>query len=444
MAKLVNEPTPLAYLVGLSLFDAVDGGQLSGSASLDELSRLAITAGLAVAGRYVQNRQAADSHSYVGAGALDQLVDDALARDANVLLFDDQLEPTQLRNIEQRIPESLQVIDRTALILDIFARHATSRDGKLQVELAQLEYRLPRLTRMWTHMARQAGGGPGGGRAGVGLRGPGETQLEVDRRRIGQRLTMLRKSIRGLAARQEEHRARRGRSGLARIAVVGYTNAGKTTLMDRLLASGGATVSRRSGANQLFATLDPLTRRLELGDGRVVLLTDTVGFVQKLPHQLVAAFRSTLTEAVDADLLLHVVDVSHPQSEQQRRAAEAVLSELGGDRVPRITVMNKADRLPAGSVFAHGMGDDVVVSATTGAGIEALTAAVRRRLDSGFLEIRADIPYAKAGLVQMLRAGGTIHRSESHETGLEVHAAIPEQVIAQLRRNGVTVAEVES
>ena len=418
-----------------------EGAALSSQESLDELGKLAATAGLRELGRYLQRRRAPDPRTFVGSGALDQAIGAARRAGATALVFDDQLEPTQLRNIEHQAPESLPVIDRTALILDIFARHASSAEGKLQVELAQLEYRLPRLTRMWTHLARQAGGRAGGG-VGVGLRGPGETQLEVDRRRIGQRLAALRRQLAGVAARRDGRREKRRESGIPLVALVGYTNAGKTTLLGSLLAAGSTGASGRAGANRLFATLDPLTRRLDLGDGRGALLTDTVGFIQKLPHQVVAAFHSTLREALDADLLLHVVDASHSLAAKQRAAAEGVLAQLGGADLPTLEVLNKADLLDMATVGADQAAGVVTVSARRGDGIDGLRRAIRARLDAGLLEVRAEIPYAQAGLVDLMRRTGTILGRHDGDTGVRIHAMVAPHVLGQLQRQGVSVAHV--
>ena len=312
-----------AFLVGLDTTAADRAGVAAWGIeqSLDELARLAETAGLTVAGQTWQRRAGPDPRTYLGAGRLADAAHQAHAAGAGVLVFDDELTPAQLRNVEAAGGELL-VLDRTALILDVFARHARSREGQLQVELAQLEYRLPRLTRMWTHLARQAGGRAGAG-AGVGLRGPGEAQIEADRRQIRRRLGVLRARIDRLREQRRHGRARRSGPGSEVLALVGYTNAGKSTLMNHLTGAGVR------AADHLFATLDPTTRRWELGAGRRVLLTDTVGFIQKLPPQLVAAFRATLEEVAAACLLLVVVDAGDPRRllQQQDRGRGA-----GADR----------------------------------------------------------------------------------------------------------------
>jgi len=281
--------------------------------SVAELALLAATAGLSVVGKVTQRLERPDPKTYVGSGKVNEIRSRAEESLADVVLFDEELSPRHQRELEEAFADDVRVLDRTALILDVFAQHAHTREGGLQVELAQYEYRLPRLTRAWTHLARQAGGGAGrtGSRGGVGLRGPGETQLEVDRREISRRITHLKSELEKVRAHRGRHRAQRRNSQTPIVALVGYTNAGKSTLLNRLAGSEVYV------ADQLFATLDPTTRRLKMPGGRMILMTDTVGFIQKLPTTLVAAFRATLEEIAEADLLLHVVDVSHPSAEAQ-------------------------------------------------------------------------------------------------------------------------------
>ena len=391
---------------------------------LNELARLASSAGLRVAGRIWQRRAQPDPHTYVGAGKLAAVADAARAAGAGVVLFDDELTPSQLRNVESSLGDELLAVDRTALILDIFARHARSREGQLQVELAQLEYRLPRLTRLWTHLARQAGGRAG---MGVGLRGPGETQIEVDRRRIRQRLAVLRTRIRNLSQRRRGGQARRQRGGSSVVALVGYTNAGKSTLMNRLTGADVYT------ADQLFATLDPTTRRVDLGAGRRALLTDTVGFVHKLPHQLVAAFRATLEEVAGADLLLVVADASDPGRRYQQQAVAEVLEEIGAAAIPRLTVLNKIDLVARDSPLRLGLDDAIAASATTGEGIDDLRQALRRRLAAGHVHVEFKVPYAESQLLGVLRAAGHIEQQEAAADGYRVSAVVPRRVAATLR-----------
>ena len=431
-----------AYLVGLQLAgaSAAPHDERSGGAApaglvqrapawdvqecLDELARLADSAGLRVAGRTWQRRRQPDPRTYLGAGKIESVADAAREAGAEVVLFDDELAPSQLRNVERILGDDLLAVDRTALILDVFARHARSSEGKLQVELAQLEYRLPRLTRLWTHLARQAGGRAGGG---VGLRGPGETQIEVDRRQIRRRLGVLRARIEQLSRQRRHGRAQRHRAAGTMVALVGYTNAGKSSLMNRLT---GADVY---AADRLFATLDPTTRRIDLGSGRQVLLTDTVGFIQKLPHQLVAAFRATLEEVTEADLLLMVADASDPRHLQQQEAVKDVLAQIGAGDIPWMPIMNKIDLVEAGSPLRLGLEGAVAVSAVTGEGVEQLRAALRRRLAEGHVRVAFDVPYSKSALLGVVRAAGHIEHQEAGEDGYRVSAVVPRHLAAALR-----------
>ena len=391
---------------------------------LDELARLADSAGLVIVGRTWQRRAQPDPRTYLGAGKLAEVAGAARAAGAEVVLFDDELTPSQLRNVEQSLGDELLAVDRTALILDIFARHARSREGQLQVELAQLEYRLPRLSRLWTHLARQAGGRAG---MGVGLRGPGEAQIEVDRRRIRQRLSVLRTRIRSLSQRRRHDRERRHQSGSPVLALVGYTNAGKSTLMNRLTGAGV------HAADQLFATLDPTTRQVDLGDGRRALLTDTVGFVHKLPHQLVAAFRATLEEVAGADLLLVVADASDPSRRHQQQAVAEALQEIGAAAIPRLTVLNKIDLVDRDSPLRLRLDDAIPVSAATGEGVDDLRRALRQRLSAGHVHVEFKVPYAESHLLGLLRAAGRIEQQEAAADGYRVSAVVPRQLAATLR-----------
>ncbi len=343
MAKKIPEPTrppsQRALLVGVDLRS--DPSLLTLDDSLAELGLLADTAGLNVVGETTQKLEHPSPETFIGSGKVEEVK--ALVEDtqAEVVLFDNELSPRHLRELELRFGEDVQVVDRTALILDIFAQHAHTREGILQVELAQYEYRLPRLTRAWTHLARQTGGGAGrtGSAGGVGLRGPGETQLEVDRREIRRRISTLKAELEKVRAHRMRYRSQRKRSAIPVIALVGYTNAGKSTLLNAL-SDADVYV-----ANQLFATLDPTTRRIEMPGGHVALMTDTVGFIQKLPTQLVAAFRATLEEITEADLLVHVVDVTHPNATAQWRSVTKTLKDIGAGGIPTITALNKIDRL---------------------------------------------------------------------------------------------------
>ncbi len=330
-------PAEYAILVGVDM--ANQPGLLRLEDSLAELALLADTAGLQVVGQLTQKLDTPNSATLIGTGKLDELQTLVAESGANVVVFDEELSPRQQREIERKLGEEVKLVDRTALILDIFARHARTREGSVQVELAQYEYRLPRLTRAWTHLARQAGGRAGGASGGVGVRGPGETQLEVDRREISRRIAFLKRQLEEIRKHRNQYRLKRRKSALSVVALVGYTNAGKSTLLNAL------SDAEVLAADQLFATLDPTTRRVELPSGNQALITDTVGFIQKLPTDLIAAFRATLEEVNEADLLLHVVDVSHPNVDEQVAAVEEVLEELGAGEKTIVTALNKIDRI---------------------------------------------------------------------------------------------------
>ena len=379
-----------AILVGTELAGrrSSDGDLWTLEDSLQELEQLAHTAGVEVVDKVHQRLIHPDPGTYIGKGKIQELKGRVAETTAGMVIFDEELAPGQQRSLEEALGEQVKLIDRTALILDIFAQHAHTREGQIQVELAQLEYRLPRLTRMWTHLARQAGGraagGVGaGGAGGVGLRGPGETQLESDRRRLRKRISTLKDELEEVRRHRQGHRRRRERQGMRVVALVGYTNAGKSSLLNAL--SRSAVLAE----DKLFATLDPTTRRVFLPGGRQALFTDTVGFIQKLPHHLVAAFRATLEEIEEADLLLHVADLSHPKAEAQVRTVDRVLAELGAADRPMLLVWNKLDCLPP-EVRAewparpHGPeeGAAMAVSARTGEGLPELLAVIERRLEA--------------------------------------------------------------
>ena len=398
--------------------------------SVDELALLARTAGVIVVGRMVQRAAQIDPATFIGSGKLEELIDRVADTQADMVIFDDELSPRHQRELEKRLGDDVQVIDRSALILEIFSQHARTREGALQVELAQYEYRLPRLTRQWTHLARQAGGGAArGGAAGVGLRGPGETQLEVDRREIRRRISHLKQELEGVRAHRQRHRMQRSRAGIPTVALVGYTNAGKSTLLNAL---SGADVYV---ANQLFATLDPTTRRIELPSGRVVLLSDTVGFIQKLPVTLVAAFRATLEEVIEADLLLHVVDISEPHAWDQIDVVEDTLAELDATRIPKILVLNKIDRGEAPLPPAlDDLGYRAVVrtSATEGRGLDELRDAIALALRESLVEVSLLIPYAQGDVLAAVHEAGVV-QSEAHtEQGVEVRALVPPRLAGRL------------
>ena len=373
----------------------------------------------------------------IGSGKVAELV--ALRRDlgATAVIFDEELSPAQQREIERAIDnQNVKVLDRTALILDIFARHAHTREGALQVELAQYEYRLPRLTRAWTHLARQAGGGSArGGSAGVGLRGPGETQLEVDRREIRKRIAHLKQELEEVRAHRANYRRHRSEEAIPVVALVGYTNAGKSTLLNAL---SGANVY---AANQLFATLDPTTRRVTLPGGREVLFTDTVGFIQKLPTALVAAFRATLEEIAEADLLLHVVDITHENAQQQAATVLQVLQEIQATGQPILTALNKVDQLPEPELIPGllaDMPDAVAISALKGQGLDVLRERIDEVLTEELVQVEVMIPYQRGDLLGLFHQRGVIERETHVETGTRVNGMLPASLLPRFEPFGLT------
>jgi GTPase len=392
--------------------------------SLDELAELARTAGIDVVGRAIQHVKQIDPNTFIGSGKVEEIHMAVVGLNASVIIFDDELSPRHQREIENVMGEDIKVLDRSALILDIFAQHATTREGALQVELAQYEYRYPRLTRMWTHLARQAGGGGGrGGNGGVGLRGPGETQLEVDRRDIAKRISRLKADIEEVRAHRGRVRDQRTKFGTPIVALVGYTNAGKSTLLNKLT---GANVLAE---NKLFATLDPTTRRLSLPGGKTVLMSDTVGFIQKLPTTLIAAFRATLEEVTQSDILIHVVDASHPNAFQQIETVEDTLAQIDTPPIPRILALNKIDRLEEGTLdpFYDLPDYDAIVpiSAQNGDNIELLIAEIERVLLDQMIEVELQIPYKRGDLLSQVHELGIIDEERAGEQGTFVRAHVP-------------------
>jgi GTP-binding protein HflX len=386
---------------------------------LDELAALADSAGAESIARVVQTRGDPDPSTFVGKGKLAQIHDAVHRARADVVILDRELTPGQLRNLEEHL--GVKVIDRTALILDIFALHARSREGKAQVELAQLNYLLPRL-RGWGEALSRAGGG-------IGTRmGGGETKLEVDRQHIRKRISKLRKDIKDLTRTRDVKRGRRERTGVPQIALAGYTNAGKSTLM-RALTQADVVV-----ANQLFATLDPTTRRIELPNGRAATVSDTVGFVGKLPHDLVEAFRSTLEEVTRADLIVHVADASSKDVDEQIRAVRSVLGEIGAGGIVEVLALNKTDLADAGQLHAvasrHAHG--VPISALTGSGLDSLLGRVERDLPRPPVELRALIPYEREDLVARLHRDADVLQTERTDDGTIVHARVEEREAAEL------------
>ena len=389
---------------------------------LGELCELARTAGVEPVAELVQQRSSPDPRTYVGKGKLQELKQAYGDARAEVLLVDDELAPAQQRALENAL--TARVVDRTQLILDIFAQHATSAEGKLQVELAQLEYNLPRMRGMWQHLER-LGGGTGALGAGVGTRGPGESQLETDRRLARRKISLLKRRLRELGKQRTTRRKERVRSGTPTVALAGYTNVGKSTLLNALT---GAEVSVE---NRLFETLDPTTRSFEQ-DGKRYLVTDTVGFIRRLPTQLVEGFASTLEETLVADLVLHVVDASEPDERlgEMIASVDAVLHEIGADDVPREIVLNKIDRVdPLGRRrLANRFPDSVQISATTGEGLDELGARIAERFGDRFEDVRLLLPYDEGGkLAELYALGAPIEEREDSEQGVLVRARLPQR-----------------
>jgi GTP-binding protein HflX len=406
-------------------------GALQEGDDLSELRELLRTAGVATVGQAVQHRDTPHPNTYLGPGKLEEVKAQAKQADANLIAVDDELSPRQGRNLEEEL--GMPVIDRTAIILDIFAGHAQSAEGKLQVELAQLEYNLARMRGLWTHLERL---GAGRGEGGIGTRGPGESQLETDRRLARDRISALRRKLREVKSSRAVMRAERERGQLPQVALAGYTNAGKSTLLNALT---GAEVGVR---DRLFHTLDPNTRAMRL-EGRPYLLTDTVGFIRKLPHQLVDAFGATLEETRLADLIVHVVDASVDEDEMvaMTRAVEDVLDEIGAGDRPRLLVLNKADRIDADRReelrFRHP--DGILVSALTGEGLDDLGEAIERAFRETLRTVDLLLPFAEGGRLAELHdvAGDALDRTDTAE-GVRVRARVPATVAERFARFDVS------
>ena len=404
--EYINEIEERVILVGVQVGDE-DTQQ-----SLDELEELADTAGAITAGKIIQSREAVHPGTYIGKGKIEEVRSLMLAVDATGIICDDELSPAQMNNLEHEL--ECKVMDRTLLILDIFAKHATTSEGKIQVELAQLRYRSARLVGLRASLSRLGGD--------IGTRGPGEKKLETDRRLIRKRITALKEELSQVERHRELLRTGRSRGNLKTAAIVGYTNAGKSTLLNAL--TGSQVLSQ----DKLFATLDPTTRSLTLEDGQQLLLTDTVGFIRKLPHNLVEAFKSTLEEAKYADYIIHVADVSNPQVELQMHVVYDTLRELGADGKKTITVFNKQD--VAGDVMVRDLRADYTVktSAKTGEGLQELQELLGKLISEELLFVERVFPYPEAGKIQLIRENGQLLSEEYTENGIHVKARVPKEI----------------
>ena len=387
--------------------------------TMEELSALVETAGGETVGIVLQNRPSPDPRTFIGEGKVAEVQLYCENTGATMVIFDNDLSPSQMRVLTELL--GVQVLDRCGLILDIFAQRAKTKEGRLQVELAQYQYLLPRLTGMWTHLERQAGTS---GKGPIGSKGPGETQLETDRRHIRRKIDKLREDLEEVRRVRATQRQRRQKNEIPVVAIVGYTNAGKSTLLNHLTGAG------IPANNRLFDTLDTTSRLLTVSDTLDVVISDTVGFIRKLPHQLVEAFKATLEELEYADLLLHVIDVSNPEWQQQAAVVENLIRELGAGELPRIDVFNKSDRLPAGEIMPHGE-DICSISATTGEGVDKLLEMIASRLDSGSRRVELRIPYDKGGLLDQLYREAKVESVEYGET-IAVTAVCTPKVLGQM------------
>ena len=387
--------------------------------TMEELSSLVETAGAETVGIVLQNRPSPDPRTFIGEGKVAEVQLYCENVGATMVIFDNDLSPSQQRVLTDLL--GVQVLDRCGLILDIFAQRAKTKEGRLQVELAQYQYLLPRLTGMWTHLERQAGTS---GKGPIGSKGPGETQLETDRRHIHRKIDKLREDLEEVRRVRGTQRERRRKNEVPVVAIVGYTNAGKSTLLNRLTGAG------IPANNRLFDTLDTTSRLLSVSDTLDVVISDTVGFIRKLPHQLVEAFKATLEELEYADLLLHVIDVSNPEWQQQAQVVENLILELGAGELPRIDVFNKADCLPVGEIMPHGE-DICAISARTGEGVDRLLEMIDQRLDKGTRRVTIRLPYDKGGLLDMLYREAKVESVDYGET-IDVVAVCGPRTLGQV------------
>ncbi len=398
--------------------DSMDFKERSSDESLDELEALLETAGGVSCGRLLQKKQTPDPRTFIGEGKVRELKAYIQAEGCTLAVFDNELSPSQARALEEDL--GVRVIDRSGLILDIFAQRARTREGRLQVELAQYKYLLPRLTGMWTHLERQAGTS-----APIGTRGPGETQLETDRRHIRRKISQLEEELEKVRQVRSTQRRMREKNSVPVVALVGYTNAGKSTLLNKLTGAG------IMAQNRLFDTLDTTTRRLKISDTAEILISDTVGFIRKLPHHLVDAFKATLEELTYADLLIHVIDASNPLWIQQAQVVDELIQELGAEATPRLEAFNKCDL--AFGVF-HPRGDDIVeISAKTGEGVDTLMSKIEKILEKSKKRVMLRLPYDKGGLIEMLHRDASVIRLDYLDDCIEIEAVLNPETYGRVR-----------
>ena len=418
MTQTTEEVRDRVVLVGLSS-PVLGKAESSDETSMEELEALVETAGAETVGVVLQNRDKPDPRTFIGVGKAAEVQLFVENTQATMVIFDNDLSPSQMRVLTELL--GVQVLDRCGLILDIFAQRARTKEGRLQVELAQYQYLLPRLVGMWTHLERQAGTS---GKGPIGSKGPGETQLETDRRHIHRKIDKLKESLEEVRRVRSTQRQRRRKNEIPVVAIVGYTNAGKSTLLNQLT---GAAIPAN---NRLFDTLDTTSRLLTVSDTLDVVISDTVGFIRKLPHQLVEAFKATLEELEYADLLLHVIDVSNPDWQQQAQVVEHLIHELGADQLPRIDVFNKSDLVGVGEIMPHGE-NIVSISARTGEGVDKLLELIAKRLDKGSRRVVVHLPYDKGGLLDALYREAKVESVEYKDT-IEVTAVCTPRLLGQL------------
>ena len=418
MTQTTEEVRDRVVLVGLSS-PVLGKAESSDETSMEELEALVETAGAETVGVVLQNRDKPDPRTFIGVGKAAEVQLFVENTQATMVIFDNDLSPSQMRVLTELL--GVQVLDRCGLILDIFAQRARTKEGRLQVELAQYQYLLPRLVGMWTHLERQAGTS---GKGPIGSKGPGETQLETDRRHIHRKIDKLKESLEEVRRVRSTQRQRRRKNEIPVVAIVGYTNAGKSTLLNQLT---GAAIPAN---NRLFDPLDTTSRLLTVSDTLDVVISDTVGFIRKLPHQLVEAFKATLEELEYADLLLHVIDVSNPEWQQQAQVVEHLIHELGADQLPRIDVFNKSDLVGVGEIMPHGE-NIVSISARTGEGVDKLLELIAKRLDKGSRRVVLHLPYDKGGVLDALYREAKVESVEYKDT-IEVTAICTPRLLGQL------------